>query len=382
VLIPLGTDRYKRRPILVTYLLIAVNLAVYAVPRVLAQSRPGLVEDLVEWGQLAPGASAWWTYLTSAFLHANFTHILFNMLALWVFGPDVEDRLGRIGFSFLYLAGAVGDGAAHALVGRHPVIGASGAVAATIGAFLVFFPYVRVKTLIFFLYIGVFQITAWWYIAFAISADLLGLARGPGDNIAHLAHLGGYGVGVGVSLVLLATRLIPREPYDLFTIGKQAARRRAFKAAYPSGNRPLPGQRKPPDPEGKRLDGPGAKARCRAQELLSTGDPRGAATAYLEMQGHPDSRGLPPLGRRQLYEIANQLFQSGDHANAADAYRQFTDAYGSDAEVPRVLLMLGLLNARFLNDPTEAKRVLLACRERLTQDDDRALAAELLDELG
>ena len=364
-----------------TYILIALNLAVYAVPRVMEQSRPGSVEDLLLWGRLTPGVSAWWTYLTSALLHDGAEHIIFNMLALWVFGPDVEDRLGRIGFSFLYLVGAVAAGAAHALVDPHPVVGASGAIAATIGSFLVFFPYVHIKTLVFFFFIGIYHITAWWYIAFAIAADFLGIARS-GEGIAYFAHLGGYGLGVGVSLLLLAFRLVPREPYDLFTLGKQAARRRAFKAAYHGSSRAAPAARRPREQEIKRHDGPAAEAILRAQERLSTGDPGGAAAAYLEMRGHPDARKLPPLGRRQLYEIANQLFQAGDHANAADAYNQFLLSYAEDVEAPRVQLMLGLLNARFLNDPTEAKRVLLACRERLTQDDERALAAELLEELG
>lgn len=382
MLLPLGTDRYKRRPIVVTYLLIAANLALYAVPRALAQSRPGLVGQVEEWGQLTPGVSAWWTYLTYAFVHANLRHILFNMIALWVFGPDVEDRLGRLGFSFLFVAGSVAGGVAYAALSEAPVVGASGAIAAVIGSFLVFFPYVRVKTLVFFFFIGVFSITAWWFIAFAIAGDLLGVAGSPESGIAHLAHLGGYVLGIGVSLLLLAFRVLPREPYDLFTIGRQAARRRAFKAAHGRNAGPTPVERKAREPEIKRLDGPGAEARLRAQERLAGGDAEGAAAAYLEMRSRPDNSLLPPLGRRQLYEIANWLFQSGDHANAADAYRQFLTAYEKDAEAPRVLLMLGLLNARFLNDPTEAKRVLLACRDRLSAGEEKTLALDLLEEIG
>ena len=383
MILPLGTDRYKRRPIVITYVLIAVNLAVYAAPRLFTQTHPEWTEQLETWGWLQGGASPWWAYLSYAFLHGGFEHILFNMLALWVFGPDVEDRLGRIGFCALYLAGAVGAGVAHTLVSRSPVVGASGAIAAVTGAFLVFFPYVRIKTLIFFFFIGMFHITAWWYIAFAIAMDFLVMARAdPTNNIANAAHIGGYAFGIAIAAALLAFKLVPREPYDLFTIGKQAARRRAFKAAHASTSRTRPVERTAREPEVRRIDGPAAEARLRAQEQLAAGDASAAAASYLDMRKQPESDKLPPLGRRQLYEIANQLFQSGDHANAADAYRQFLHAYGNDTEAPRVLLMLGLLNARFLNDPTEAKRVLLACDDKLADPEEQALAKELLDELG
>ncbi|MBK7404603.1 MAG: rhomboid family intramembrane serine protease [Phycisphaerales bacterium] len=122
--LPLGTDRYSRRPTVVTYALIAANLAVFGLLRVVAQQHAAEAGRWEALATLVPGRSAWWTYLTYAFLHAGFAHIAFNMLALWVFGPDVEDRLGRIGFLGLYLAGAVGAGA-HAAFDRHGVVGAS-----------------------------------------------------------------------------------------------------------------------------------------------------------------------------------------------------------------------------------------------------------------
>ena len=382
MLLPLGTDRYKRRPILVTYLLIAANLAVFAGLQILRQSDPDLADRIKHWGVLVPGASGWWTYLSYAFLHGGFTHILFNMVALWVFGPDVEDRLGRLGFLGLYLAGAVAAGLAHTMLVRASVVGASGAIAAVIGSFLIFFPYVRIKTLVFFFFIGIFHIPAWWYIAFAVAGNLLGLAGLGQSNVAYLAHLGGYGLGIGVSLLLLALHVVPREPYDLFTIGRQKARQRAFKAAYRQGTDQAAVQRSASEPAIKQLEGPAAEARLRAQERLAIGDTPGATAAYLDMRKLADNDKLPPLGRRQLYEIANHLFEVGDHANAADAYRQFLITYDKDAEAPRVMLMLGLLNARFLNDPTEAKRLLEACKDRVASADEKALATELLEEIG
>lgn len=382
MLIPLGTDRYKQRAILVTYVLIALNIVAFVGLQILAQREGQTVERIERWAVLVPGHSGWWTYLTYAFLHADLAHILFNMLALWVFGPDVEDRLGRMGFLALYVAGAVGAGAAHGLFENSGVIGASGAVAAVTGAFLVLFPRVRVRTLVFFFIIGMFHIPAWWYILFLIGGDLVMSARGGGAQIAHAAHLGGYLLGVAVPLALLATKIIPREPYDLFTMGRQAARRRAFKAVQQKVAQGTPVARKPGDAEVKRPATAAAKARLRVQELLAVGDLDGAADAYLEMVGKPGAGSLPPLGRRPLYEVANHLFAREDYTNAAEAYRRFLAAYEADPEAPRVLLMLGLIYVRYLNDPIEGRRVLTRAAERLGAEEDEQLARDLLEELG
>lgn len=389
--LPLGTDRDKRRPVAVTYALIAANVAAFAAMLMIDESNPDLHKRLMDWFVLRPGVSGWWTYLSYAFLHGGYSHIIFNCLFLWVFGPDVEDRLGRVGFVVLYVAGAVAAGVAHGLFTSDPVIGGSGAIAAVTGAFLVFFPYVKVRTLVFFFFIGVFPITAWWFIAFAIARDLFGLAAG-GGNVAYMAHFGGYVIGAGVALLLLWLKLVPREPYDLFTIGKQAARRRAFRAAFadtpatgkgghPAGV-PKSMARKPHQPEVRTPDGPAAEARLRAQKLVAEGNPDAAAAAYLEMRRLPEGQKLPPLGRRQLYEIANALFQAGDYVNAADAYQQFLAAHSKDPEAGRVLLTLGLINGRFLNDPTAAKRSLLEAKKKHLTEADAQLAQELLDELG
>lgn len=381
MLIPLGTDRDKKRPTVITHVLIGANIAAFALFLMAERAGGEVAERWGDFGVLVPDRSPWWTYLSYAFRHGGYAHLLFNMVALWVFGPDVEDRLGKIGFSALYVGGAVGAGVAHAAISDAGVVGASGAVATLTGAFLVFFPYVRVRTLVFFFIIGMFHITAWWYIAFAIATDLLGLARSE-SNVAYAAHLGGYAVGALVALGLLAARMVPREPYDLFTIGRQAARRRAFKAVHAAAQRPAPARGAPAEQPVKQPEGPAAKARYVVQERLATGDADGAAEAYVRMRGEPGAGQLPPLGRRQLYEVANHLFRRGDHTNAADAYRQFLQAYGGDAEAPRVLLMLGLINARFLNDPTEAKRLLEQAVERLGSEEEEHLARELLEEIG
>ncbi len=394
VILPLGTNRPKHRPTTVTYALILTNLLIYLGISLASRQDEAFDAWVRTHLVLTPGQSPWWTYLTYAFLHGNIAHVLFNMLALFVFGPDVEDRLGKIGFLALYLVGGVGAGVAHAQLSQSQVVGASGAIAAVIGAFLVFFPFVQIKTLIFFFIIGMFYLTAWWYIALTMFLDLIGFARSD-SNVAYGAHLGGYAFGMLVAMVLLWLKVVPREPYDLFSLGRQAARRRAFKAAQAAGS----AHRIAASPAGRsgaaqagvdggepelhivKPDTPAAKERLKVQQLIAEGKIDQAAAAYLHMRSLAGSSDLPPLGRQVLYEIANHLYLNEDYTNAADAYRELLVAYPTDPEAPRVLLMLGIIYARYLNDPTEAVRLLGKALEKLRSDEDKALAKELLTDL-
>lgn len=151
----------------------------------------------------------------SLFLHAGFLHIAGNMLFLWVFGNNVEDHLGHLGFFLFYTAAGVVAAFAHILTHLAdfaPLVGASGAVAGVMGAYLVLFPHARVKVLvpIFFLW-TVIQMSAWlvlglWFVyQFAIGAQELQGTSG----VAWLAHVGGFLFGVFV-IAVIGRR--PQEP--------------------------------------------------------------------------------------------------------------------------------------------------------------------------
>ncbi|MDP1661544.1 MAG: rhomboid family intramembrane serine protease, partial [Phycisphaerales bacterium] len=168
------------------------------------------------------------TLLTYQFLHAGFLHLIGNMLFLWVFGPAVEDRFGRVGFLLFYLVGGALAGLAHALFEASPVIGASGAIAAVTGAFLVLFPRTHIKVFLFFVMVGVIELPAWIFLALAVAKDLWGLGT-HGEGVAFLAHLGGYTVGATVAVALLLTRALPDEDWSLLAVFKQQARRAEFR---------------------------------------------------------------------------------------------------------------------------------------------------------
>ncbi|MFM9996175.1 MAG: rhomboid family intramembrane serine protease [Phycisphaerales bacterium] len=384
MIIPLGTDRPLRRPTLVNHALIAANVAVFLGQVFVERFAPDRAGEIFAELTLDPRNVLPWTLLTHAFLHGGALHLLGNMVFLWSFGANVEDRFGRIGYTVFYLLGALAAGGLHALFDPHPVVGASGAIAAVTGAYLVLFPHTIIRCFVWFFLIGVYGIPALWFIGGQIAYNVLMQGSGFTGNVAVLAHLGGYGFGIAVALALLATRILPREPYDLFTLSRQAARRRQFREiAYQRDRTAREGIN--PDLARVKLDPQKsdaiATARAAVASAVSSGDPSAAAAAYRRLL-EDSGVGAALLNRRAQYDLANYLFQSGDHQTAATAYDLFLKGYPTDSELPTVRLMLGLINARYLNDPIRAKQEINAAMAGLPEGDNLALARELLAELG
>jgi membrane associated rhomboid family serine protease len=220
-----------------TWLIIGANAAVFAVELML----PGpVLERFVHIFGLVPARfSAWgagacmtagclWPFLTSMFLHGGWLHIIFNMWALWIFGDNVEDQLGHIRFLSFYLVCGIISGVVQVLANLGsalPTIGASGAIAGVLGAYLVLFPFARIIVLFPILFIPLFftlpailYIGLWFVLQFASgTAALVSASAAAGSNIAWWAHVGGFAAGV----------LLHR----LFMIGRPA-RRRTYRFDY------------------------------------------------------------------------------------------------------------------------------------------------------
>jgi membrane associated rhomboid family serine protease len=162
-----------------------------------------------------PEKRVWLAILFSMFLHGNLLHIAGNMLYLWVFGNNIEDVMGKLGFVAFYLAGGLAATVAHIAVDPNstvPVVGASGAIAAVMGAYLVLFPNAPIKTLIVFYFIFFREISAKWLLGFWLISQFF---IGSGSGVAWMAHVGGFVFGVVVALALrsrLRPRRQPREP--------------------------------------------------------------------------------------------------------------------------------------------------------------------------
>jgi membrane associated rhomboid family serine protease len=148
------------------------------------------------------------TILTSMFLHAGFLHLLGNMWFLWIFGDNVEERLGSWRFLVFYiLTGVVGAVAQCVLMPASPVpmVGASGAVAGVLGGYVLLFPRARVVS---FAVIGLFAIPAWVFLGLWFAAQFL---LDETSGIAWMVHVGGFLAGLGLVRLFAATRHVPVE---------------------------------------------------------------------------------------------------------------------------------------------------------------------------
>jgi membrane associated rhomboid family serine protease len=135
--------------------------------------------------------------LFSLFMHGSWLHLLGNMLFLWIFGNNIEDRLGRIRFVFFYLLCGIVASLTHVLFNLHslvPVIGASGAISGVMGAYLALFPTARIRTLVFlFILVTTMDIPASVFLVIWFLFQFL--SAGDGSGIAWLAHVGGFILG-------------------------------------------------------------------------------------------------------------------------------------------------------------------------------------------
>ncbi len=152
--------------------------------------------------ELFPDKHVFLAVLFSMFLHGSWLHLGGNMLFLWIFGNNIEDRLGRVGFVAFYLAGGVVAAAAHILVqpsSTVPVVGASGAIAAVMGAYLVWWPNAPIKTIFFLFLIFYTQISAKWLLIIWFVTQFF---TGSESGVAWVAHVGGFVFGVVAAFVL------------------------------------------------------------------------------------------------------------------------------------------------------------------------------------
>ncbi|GAB4401593.1 MAG: rhomboid family intramembrane serine protease [Anaerolineales bacterium] len=216
-MIPLRDENPTRRFPFINYGLIALNVLVFLRQLSLgpygeiALYRMALIPLDVTSGLDLGDARA---VFTSMFMHAGLAHLLGNMLYLWIFGDNVEDALGHARYLFFYLAGGAAASLTHVLLyptSQVPTVGASGAIAATLGAYLILYPHRRVVTLIpfgFFIQIArvpaAFVLGMWFLLQLFEGTASLGMAELGG--VAFWAHIGGFVFGA-----LVGPRLRLRE---------------------------------------------------------------------------------------------------------------------------------------------------------------------------
>jgi membrane associated rhomboid family serine protease len=202
-MIPLRSTERVYSTAFVTGILIAVNVLVFLYQVTLPSYA---LNDFVYQWAIVPNHLHLTSLLTSMFLHGGWLHLLGNMLFLWVFGRNVEDLIGGIQFLIFYLVSGLVAGIVHVILNASsplPTIGASGAIAGVMGAYLIKFPRARVITLIpIFIFITTMEIPAallliyWFAIQFLSGVGSLAENSYTGGGTAWFAHIGGFLAGM------------------------------------------------------------------------------------------------------------------------------------------------------------------------------------------
>ena len=232
MVIPLHDLNPTRRRAYITLLIIAINVGVYflvqpqgdeldqlkfnlanaAIPCELVEQEPAQFIEInagtcdvesEDSRPFAPDKNVWLSVLYSMFLHGSILHLAGNMLFLWIFGNNVEDYLGKLGFILFYLFAGVVATAAHVIYEPSsviPVVGASGAIAGVMGMYLVLWPHAKVVSLVGYFVLpipAVMMLLVWFGMQFL---------TGDNSGVAWVAHVGGFAAGVLVGLLLRLMR--------------------------------------------------------------------------------------------------------------------------------------------------------------------------------
>jgi membrane associated rhomboid family serine protease len=219
-MIPIRDDIRTRETPVVNYLLIAMNVLVFLL--MVTMSDTSLEAFFYEHAMIpanyTDGSVSFGDVMdifTSMFMHAGLAHIGGNMLYLWIFGDNVEDRVGHGRYLIFYLVGGLVADVAHFLTDPYstiPTVGASGAIAAVLGAYLIYFPGSQIATFIP-LPLGIFYkltmlpaavVLGFWFV-FQLFDGVAALGGGEASGVAYWAHIGGFVAGI------LMAKLLPTE---------------------------------------------------------------------------------------------------------------------------------------------------------------------------
>jgi len=281
------------------------------------------------------------------------------------------------------------------LGGGGQLLGASGAIAAVTGAFLVLFPRVRVTLLIILYFIFPLEVPSWIFLLLQLIWNL-GYAATPqgGGGIAYVAHSSGYLFGIGIAAGLLALKMLPSEPHNLLNLFRQWRRRSGYRRAVAGGfdafgrgpTRLHRGGRRPPnagrwaqvDAAENAPASPGGREAELRQEIAEAhrgNDYDGASKAYLRLVQISDN---PVLPMAQQVDVANTLMANEQYPAASDAYERLLDRYGQYEHIGDIRLMLGLIYGRYLRQYDRAEKCLSQAVGDLLDEGKVAMAQEEL----
>jgi membrane associated rhomboid family serine protease len=376
VIVPYGVDNPMHRLPLVNWGIISANVIVFwfQAAGVIGYETYALVPAKLTVSQL----------LTSMFLHADFFHLFGNMLFLWTFGNNANDRLGHLRYAVAYVALGMAAGLGHVLTNygsNIPCVGASGAVFGVIGLYLVLSPLNDVRVFYWFVIsVGTFSCSGFWVIGFYVALNLLDAFLGTAGRVAVMAHLAGFGAGFGGGLLLLVKGVVPRDNYD-FLSWVSRRKEKEMVARFTGGKAlgPLPA---PPAVHLERAPRRVSSARDIQTALLrylTRGDVREVVDLYQRFhQSYPRLA----LGEELQIDVANLLFRAGQYVEAAEAYERFARYYPAHPQAPEALYSAGTLHARRTGQPEQARRLLAEAASVLADPKKAEKARQKLAELG
>jgi len=302
-----------------------------------------------------PGAPSVADLFSAMFLHGGVLHLFGNMLFLWIYGDNIEYRLGRIGFLAAYLF----TGAAATLVfavfagsSLTPMVGASGAISGVLGMYFILYPKNRIKVfvLLFPFFMNTILVPARLVLAlFIIIDNLLPWLAGASSGVAYGAHIGGFFAGLGIAW-----------------LGEQVVWQRPWKDSYwRMGLRPV----RQALPAGAAAGAPLADLRAALRE--------NAPAQALELIGKLDRKDLAALGPAECITLAEWLEEGGHPIAATHLLRGCLARHGQAQDLAEVYLMLGLLRLK-QGQPTAAYQYLLSVFDHNPSEQTRTRASEAL----
>lgn len=341
-----------RSPVSATRTLILATIAAYALV-MMRSSDPTASAAIVSRYGANPGDFHWWQLVTSLFLHGGLAHLGFNMIGLAVFGPPLEERLGRGRFILFYLFCGAAASAAHVALSKVPAIGASGAVYGLLGAFAVIYPRARIGILL-----APRPIPAPVLALVYLLIDILGAGGVGGRGVANLAHIGGLLCGVFAATIMLWQGWIRRDGSDILFVTRQWFRRRRARRVLNAPARVAAEAPPPTDPNAPRI----MQLRGEIASLHGARNLQDAARRYSELLAIDPRATLP----EQIHlDVANQLWAAGEARSAVAAWELHRMRYPRSARANEIDLMLALAYARRLGALDRAREILTTLRPRV-----------------
>ena len=382
MLIPIGTNVLHRRQPFVTYLIIGLNLLIFALYWAVERSGGGgsqnelmrSIADMKIQGGVSSANFHYWSLLTYQFVHDDWLHIIFNMIFLLPFGKTVEDRMGHLFFALFYL----GCGAISAYIyilsySNALVIGASGSVCAVVAAFIVIAPKTKVHVLFIFFIIGVYAVPSILLITFFVLVDtfnlLTNLLSVNPSRTAWVVHLVGYASGFIFTFLALSFGLIKSSEFDLQMMIRQYRRRKIMKkciVASPVFNE-----------NNDSVQNQESAIRLEISEEAHRGSIEKASSMYFKaIEEQPSLK----IDRRTHHLIGSTLLQHNKTKAGVEVFERYLVEHKEAKDCPEIALLLAAKYARNLDNSKRASELLSTYADKFS-DNHKALAKTIESEL-